>query len=298
MALAGQKADGYLARPAESIPSLRGILERLRDIGGRRRPRPRLDRDRRLPALAGRRDPPRGAQPGQARAVRHLHDVGPVRRRRCGAPASSASCATGSRPPGGPRTTTTAGKLIPDELLDAFMLCGTREDVAAGAMAYHARPGWTCRSSSRSSRRSARSTSSSPRRRSTRRRTRRRRLEPGAPRRVGSRHRSAEAARSQARSASPTTAARPPATAARRGRRALRDPPAVRFTASVVPVVAGGALACVDGLFDWAPFLAALLGGGAPPHRDQHGQRDLRRPQGHRHDHLAARQPRASSRAG
>src|SRR4029453_870748 len=26
-----------------------------------------------------------------------------------------------------------AGKLIPDELLDAFMLCGTREDVAAGA---------------------------------------------------------------------------------------------------------------------------------------------------------------------
>src|SRR5439155_23279192 len=29
VALAGQKADGYLARPAESIPSLRGILERL-----------------------------------------------------------------------------------------------------------------------------------------------------------------------------------------------------------------------------------------------------------------------------
>ena len=30
VALAGQKADGYLARPAESIPSLHGILERLR----------------------------------------------------------------------------------------------------------------------------------------------------------------------------------------------------------------------------------------------------------------------------
>jgi 1,4-dihydroxy-2-naphthoate octaprenyltransferase len=29
VALAGQKADGYLARPAESIPSLRGILDRL-----------------------------------------------------------------------------------------------------------------------------------------------------------------------------------------------------------------------------------------------------------------------------
>src|SRR5512141_632362 len=30
VALAGQKADAYLARPAESIPSLTGILERLR----------------------------------------------------------------------------------------------------------------------------------------------------------------------------------------------------------------------------------------------------------------------------
>src|SRR6476469_9048516 len=29
VALAGQKADGYLARPAESIPSLRGILHRV-----------------------------------------------------------------------------------------------------------------------------------------------------------------------------------------------------------------------------------------------------------------------------
>ena len=36
---------------------------------------------------------------------------------------------------------TTAGNLIPDELLDAFMLCGTREDVAAGAMAFHAGTG-------------------------------------------------------------------------------------------------------------------------------------------------------------
>src|SRR5512146_218873 len=36
---------------------------------------------------------------------------------------------------------TTAGNLILDELLDAFMLCGTREDVAAGAMAFHASTG-------------------------------------------------------------------------------------------------------------------------------------------------------------
>jgi 5,10-methylenetetrahydromethanopterin reductase len=31
VALAGQKADGYLARPAESVPSLRGIIGRLHD---------------------------------------------------------------------------------------------------------------------------------------------------------------------------------------------------------------------------------------------------------------------------
>src|SRR6266702_614761 len=30
-----------------------------------------------------------------------------------------------------------AAKLIPDDLLDAFMLCGTREEVAEGAAAYH-----------------------------------------------------------------------------------------------------------------------------------------------------------------
>ena len=36
---------------------------------------------------------------------------------------------------------TTAGNLIPDDLLDAFMLCGTAEDVAAGAMRFHADAG-------------------------------------------------------------------------------------------------------------------------------------------------------------
>src|SRR5439155_25449269 len=36
---------------------------------------------------------------------------------------------------------TAAGNLIPDALLDAFMLCGTREDVAGRAMAFHAEAG-------------------------------------------------------------------------------------------------------------------------------------------------------------
>ena len=45
--LAGQKADGYLSRPAESIASLRGILERLDGGGDRGRARPGRDRDAR-----------------------------------------------------------------------------------------------------------------------------------------------------------------------------------------------------------------------------------------------------------
>src|ERR1019366_2542392 len=34
-----------------------------------------------------------------------------------------------------------AGALIPDELLDPYMLCGPREDVAAKAMAFHVEAG-------------------------------------------------------------------------------------------------------------------------------------------------------------
>ena len=78
--LAGRKADGYLARPCESIPSLRGILERLRASARGRRPRPGRGGHRGLPAVARGPDPPRGPEPGQARALRHLHDVGPGRR--------------------------------------------------------------------------------------------------------------------------------------------------------------------------------------------------------------------------
>ena len=80
MALAGQKADGYLARPAESIPSLKGILERLSAAAVEAGRDPASHRASRLPPDARRRHPPRGAQPRQARAVRHLHDVDPGRR--------------------------------------------------------------------------------------------------------------------------------------------------------------------------------------------------------------------------
>ena len=139
--LAGQKADGYLARPAESIPSLRGILERLhasavaagRDPGSLETAGYLLslvDKTRREALNRAKREP------FVIYMMSVLSDVSLAARR-----LRYANCVTGSRPPGAPRTITTAGNLIPDELLDAFMLCGTREDVAAGAMAFHAGTG-------------------------------------------------------------------------------------------------------------------------------------------------------------
>ena len=106
--------------------------------------------------------PARGAQPGQARAVRHLHDVRAVRctaRPRAGFKTPDLRRPDRHRHPWQAEDYTTAGNLIPDELLDAFMLCGTREDVAAKAMAFHARPSSLTSSSSPSSRRTTRSTS-------------------------------------------------------------------------------------------------------------------------------------------
>ena len=160
VALAGQKADGYLARPAESIPSPARDPRAPARVGRRGRARPGGHRDRRLSPVARRRDAARGAQPGQARAVRDLHDVGPVRRLPAREPASRPTCATGSPPPGGPRTTRPPATSSPTS-------CSTRSCSAARART--SRPGrwpstprraWSCRSSSRCSRRSARSTSS------------------------------------------------------------------------------------------------------------------------------------------
>ena len=138
--LAGQKADGYLARPAESIPSLRGILERLRAsaVAAGRDPgsletagyllslvdktrREALNRAKREPFVIYMMSVLSDVSLARAGFDRELRD----------------RIAAAWRA----EDFTTAGNLIPDELLDAFMLCGTREDVAAGAMAFHAETG-------------------------------------------------------------------------------------------------------------------------------------------------------------
>ena len=134
--LAGRAADGYLARPAESLPSLVHILGTLR----------------RAEAAAGR-------DPGTVRAAGYLLSLfGPSRREalnrakrepfviymmsilsdvsldRAGLPRQVRDeVAAAWRAEEYHR----AAALLPDELVDAFILCGTAEDVAGRALEFH-----------------------------------------------------------------------------------------------------------------------------------------------------------------
>src|SRR4029077_1886001 len=136
VALAGQKADGYLARPAESIPSLTGILERLGEAATEAGRDPAaietagyllslVDTTRREALNRAKREP---------FVIYMMSVLSDVSLRRAGFDGELRDqIAAAWRA----EDYTTAGNLIPDELLDAFMLCGTREEVAARAMAFH-----------------------------------------------------------------------------------------------------------------------------------------------------------------
>ncbi|HEX8929590.1 MAG TPA: LLM class flavin-dependent oxidoreductase, partial [Actinomycetota bacterium] len=134
--LAGAKADGYLARPAESIASLRRMLATLREASvaaGRGEDAvdvagyllTLVDRSRREALNRAKREP----------FVIYMMSVqSDLAMRRAGLdPELKDRVAEAWRAEDYHR----AANLIPDELLDAFMLCGTREEVAEGAAAYH-----------------------------------------------------------------------------------------------------------------------------------------------------------------
>ena len=253
--LAGQKADGYLARPAESIASLRGILERLHEAARAAGRDPDsietagyllslVDKTRREALNRAKREP---------FVIYMMSVLSDISLRRAGFDAELRDrIAAAWRA----EDYTSAGNLIPDELLDAFMLCGTREDVAAGAMAYHAQTGLQLPL-----------------------------LQP-----VLQEERQIDELIAAAAMYASIPAAAPAAAAAsaeevaagtglqgapsladdrrlglgdriRRGAGALFEilrPFA--FTASVIPVLAGAALAWVDNAWSWAPFLLALVG--------------------------------------
>ncbi len=136
MVLAGQKADGYLARPAESIPGLRKLL-RVMDRSARAAGREPNDIDVAgylLTLVADTRRDALNRAKREPFVIYMMSILSDVTLRRAGFdPALRDQISAAWRK----EDFTTAGSLIPDELLDAFILCGTRREVADRAWEYH-----------------------------------------------------------------------------------------------------------------------------------------------------------------
>jgi 1,4-dihydroxy-2-naphthoate octaprenyltransferase len=266
--LAGRKADGYLARPCESIPSLRGILDRLaasataagRDPGD-------IETAAYLLSLV---DKTRSEALNRAKrepfVIYMMSILGDVSMHRAGFDLDLRDrIAVAWRA----EDYHEAGKLIPDELLDAFMLCGTREDVAARAMDFHSETGLDLpllqpvvqdETQTLELIEAARLYAALP---------------MPAPAREGVAAAVAGAGVRDGSGASETPADsgdhrgglagdRRLGFLDRAGRRLGAAYEVLRpfaYTASAIPVLAGGALAAVDSRFWWPPFLAALAGG-------------------------------------
>ncbi len=136
MVLAGRKGDGYLARPAESIPGLRTLL-RVMNKAAREAGRDPNDLDVAgyLLALVGdtRLDALNRAK-REPFVIYMMSILSDVTLGRAGfEPELRDRIAAAWRR----EDYTTAGGLIPDDLLDAFILCGTRREVADRAWEYH-----------------------------------------------------------------------------------------------------------------------------------------------------------------
>ncbi len=284
VALAGQKADGYLARPAESIPSLRGILERLRAASveaGRDAEAVEsagyllslVDKTRREALNRAKREP---------FVIYMMSVLSDVSLRRAGFDLELRDrIAAAWRA----EDYTTAGNLIPDELLDAFMLCGTREDVAERAMAFRAQTGLQLpilQPVLQEERQIGELVEAAAIYASLREPT----LPAGqAAATVGlgaaATHGGATADAAVVAAEVSTPAGTTPAGGLSAGAGSLADDRTLStgerlrrratavweilrpfaFTASVIPVAAGGALAWAADTFEWLPFLLALAGG-------------------------------------
>jgi 1,4-dihydroxy-2-naphthoate polyprenyltransferase len=135
--LCGEKADGYLARPAESLPAFTRMRERIRDTAKAHGRDPNaIDLRGYLLALVdGSRREALNRAKREPFVIYMMSVLSDVSLKRAGfETALRDRIATAWRA----EDYHAAGEMIPDELLDAFILCGTVEGVAERTAAYHA----------------------------------------------------------------------------------------------------------------------------------------------------------------
>ncbi len=234
--LCGEKADGYLARPAESLPAFQKMRARvLKSAASQGRSAGDIDfRGYLLCLFDSSRQEALNRAKREPFVIYMMSVLSDISMKRAGFdPALRSQIATAWRAEDYHR----AGELIPDELLDAFILCGTVDQVAARAADYHdagmdvpllqpilqeeAQVNAVFDAAVAYASRAAAPTLPSP--------------IGGAKEKVGSGF-------------------------VRRARGAWEVVRPFSFTASLLPVSVGGAIALSQGRMHWALFLAALLG--------------------------------------
>jgi 1,4-dihydroxy-2-naphthoate polyprenyltransferase len=252
--LCGEKADGYLARPCESIPGFSKIVRRIRAASvAAGRPENVVETSGYLLTLI---DQSRRAALNRAKrepfVIYMMSVLSDVSLKRAGFdPALRDQIAAAWRAEDYHR----AASLIPDELLDAFMLCGTVEEVAAGAERYH-HAGMDVPVLQPVVQEEAQVAQ----------------VLEAATLYGSAQTEGAILPRTVVRDdVSPLEAAQPSSIDDRQlgwAERTRRHAAAwfeitrpFSFTASITPVAVGGALAAVDGVFSWPLFLVALLAG-------------------------------------
>jgi 1,4-dihydroxy-2-naphthoate octaprenyltransferase len=134
--MAGRKAEGYLARPAESIPNLKRLIVKLQQAALKANRDPsdvdiagylltHVDKSRREALNRAKREP---------FVIYMMSVLSNYSLEKAGFEAELRDrIAAAWRA----EEYHQAAGLIPDEMLDAFMLCGTPEEVAQGALRYH-----------------------------------------------------------------------------------------------------------------------------------------------------------------
>jgi 1,4-dihydroxy-2-naphthoate octaprenyltransferase len=134
--LCGEKADGYLARPAESLPAFQKMRARvLESATAHGRSASDIDfRGYLLCLFDSSRQEALNRAKREPFVIYMISVLSDISMKRAGFdPALRGQIATAWRAEDYHR----AGELIPDELLDAFILCGTVPQVAGRAGAYH-----------------------------------------------------------------------------------------------------------------------------------------------------------------